>query len=198
MACPRPRDRRSLRLSEERLKQTSGQSPKGSWGGSLPPAGPAFHPSPTPPTARAPLPAGRRSPCWAPSPWLALPSVFPALSRPLVRLPAARSSWLPWCVRPRWRLRHRSGRVPESVGRPGAYRLFRVGAPGARHYGPGEVAKLSGLSRKSIERYRYKGMRPQRSREEPLVQIAVEWARVRLFEGEVEVPRTDEAISIGI
>jgi len=57
-----------------------------------------------------------------------------------------------------------------------------------------EVGMRSGLSRRSIERYLYKGMRPHPKHEVVLTQIAVEWARLRLVECQVKVPRTDEAI----
>jgi hypothetical protein len=43
----------------------------------------------------------------------------------------------------------------------------------------GEVASLSGLSRRTIERYLYRGMRPHKTHEEELTRIVVNYAKAR-------------------
>jgi hypothetical protein len=43
-----------------------------------------------------------------------------------------------------------------------------------------EVASLSGLSRRTIERYVYRGMRPHKTHEDQLTRIAVNYAKTRL------------------
>jgi hypothetical protein len=59
----------------------------------------------------------------------------------------------------------------------------------------GDVAMRSGLSRRSMERYRYKGgVRPRRKHELILTLIAVEWTRTELTEHGVDMRRNDEAI----
>jgi hypothetical protein len=58
----------------------------------------------------------------------------------------------------------------------------------------GEVARRSGLSRRTIERYMYGAMRPHQRHEAMVTQIAVERARLRLVEKSIEPPRSEEAI----
>lgn len=56
-----------------------------------------------------------------------------------------------------------------------------------------EVARQSGLSRRTIERYLFTGMLPHRSHEATLSRIAVEWATASLGDRGLKVLRADLA-----
>jgi hypothetical protein len=57
----------------------------------------------------------------------------------------------------------------------------------------GEVSRRSGLHRRTIVRYLYKGMRAHRKHEAMLTQIAVEYASTNLSEWGIPVPNDQNA-----